>query len=307
MKKTTRILALVLSLVLCMGLVACGGGTAPSAAPPATAPAATAAATAAPPASEAPTESEAPATDYDYIIGKGEMVIGYTDYAPMNYFDDSGKFTGFDTEFAEAVCAKLGVEPDFVEINWDTKGIELAAKSIDCIWNGMTINPGLLAEMSISLPYVLNAQVVVVKADSGYTSTADLIGKTVVAEAGSAGEVQLLGDAEHDVDPEENLAQAEYISMTKQTDCLLEVMAGTADACVLDWTLTKTMTGEGTDFAGLMMLPGLMLGDEEYGIAFRKGSDMTEQVNAIILELVADGTLPDLAEKYDLSLSPEIE
>jgi polar amino acid transport system substrate-binding protein len=233
------------------------------------------------------------------------MVIGYTVYEPMNYTDEKGEFTGFDTEFAKAVCEKLGVTPEFVEINWDTKEIELAAKSIDCIWNGMTITPARAAEMSISLPYVKNAQVIVVKADSGITSTADLIGKTVVAELGSAGEMQIIGS--EDSEPEENLAQATYVGMGKQTECLLEVKAGTAAAAVLDWTLAKTMVGEGTDYADLIMIDGLELAPEEYGIAFRKDSNVTERVNAIIAELVADGTLPALAEKYGLSLAPAIE
>ena len=240
------------------------------------------------------------ASDLEYILNNGKMVIGYTDYAPMNYTDENGEFTGLDTEFAIAVCEKLGVEPEFVEINWDTKEVELNAKSIDCIWNGLTIDEDRKATMSISVPYVKNAQVVVVKADSDYSSTADLIGKTVVAEVSSAGEAQIIGE-----DADENLAQAEYISMTKQTDCLVEVKSGTADAAVLDWTLAKTTTGEGTDYADLKMLD-LELASEEYGIAFRKGSDVTEAVNNAIAELVADGTLPALAEKYGLALAPAI-
>ncbi|MDR1131456.1 MAG: transporter substrate-binding domain-containing protein [Oscillospiraceae bacterium] len=243
--------------------------------------------------------------DLSYIRANGKMVIGYTVYEPMNYTDDSGELTGFDTEFARIVCEKLGVEPEFVEINWDTKEIELNAKSIDCIWNGMTITPERSETMSVSLPYVKNAQVVVVRADSAVASTADLIGKTVVAEISSAGEMQLIGS--EDSEPEENLAQAVYIGMAKQTDCLLEVKAGTADAAVLDWTLAKTMVGEGTSYADLKLLEGGELASEEYGVAFRKGSSVTERVNTIIGELVADGTLPALAEKYGLSLAPEID
>ena len=112
----------------------------------------------------------------------------------MNYTDESGTFTGFDTELATAVCEKLGVEPDFVEINWDTKETELAAKSIDCIWNGLTLTDDREANMACTKPYVKNAQVVVMKADAEYTSTADLAGKTVVAESGSAGETTIEED-----------------------------------------------------------------------------------------------------------------
>ena len=87
----------------------------------------------------APASSAAADSDLAYIQSNGKMVIGYTVYEPMNYTDADGNFTGFDTELATAVCEKLGVEPEFVEINWDTKETELAAKSIDCIWNGLTL------------------------------------------------------------------------------------------------------------------------------------------------------------------------
>jgi len=117
--------------------------------------------------------------------------------------------------------------------------------------------------------------------------------------------MQIIGG--EDAEPEANLAKANYIGMGKQTDCLLEVKAGTADAAVLDWTLAKTMVGEGTDYSDLKILNGVELASEEYGIAFRQGSNVTEKVNKIIEELVADGTLPALAEKYGLSLAPEIE
>lgn len=294
MKNRKRTLSCLLAAVLCLSLLAGCGAPANDPAPN-------------PDGSGAPAPDqggEAAGSDAAYIFGKGEIVIGYTDYAPMNYTDESGKFTGFDTELAEAVCEKLGVTPKFVEINWDTKEIELEAKSIDCIWNGLTINASRLAAMSISDPYVKNAQVLIVKKGSDIAATADLIGKTVVAEVSSAGELQIIGDEDHE--PEENLAKATYISMNKQTDCLLEVKAGTADAAVLDWTLARAMVGEGTNFADLMMVEGLELATEEYGIAFRKGSDLTAQVNAILRELVADGTLPALAEKYGLSLAPAI-
>jgi polar amino acid transport system substrate-binding protein len=240
-------------------------------------------------------------TDAEYIEDNGKLVVGITIYEPMNYYGDDGKLTGFDTEFAEAVCAKLKLDPEFVEINWDTKEVELNAKSIDCIWNGMTITEDRAANMSISAPYVKNAQVIVVKADSTVSSTADLIGKTLVAEIGSAGEAQIDGE-----DANADLAQGKYVGMTKQTDCLMEVKAGTADAAVLDWTLAMSMVGEGTDFADLKMVEGVELATEEYGIAFRKGSDFTAKVDSAIKDLVADGTLPALAEKYGLALAPAI-
>ena len=287
-----KFLALLLALMMSLSLVACGGNDAAGEEAPADDTA----------VEDTATEEEAaPESDAAYIEGNGKLVVGITIYEPMNYYDDAGNLTGFDTEFALAVCDKMGLEAEFQEINWDTKEIELAGKTIDCIWNGMTITPDRAANMSISLPYVKNAQVIVVKADSAYASTADLVDATLVAEMGSAGEAQIEGE-----DANADLAQAEYIGMAKQTDCLMEVKAGTADAAVLDWTLAKSMVGEGTDFADLKMIDGVELATEEYGIAFRQGSDFTAKVDEAIQALVADGTLPALAEKYGLALAPAI-
>lgn len=177
-------------------------------------------------------------SDLEYIKGKGKMTIGYTVYAPMNYTDDAGNFVGFDTEFAEAVCAKLGVEPDFVEINWDTKEIELEAKTIDCIWNGFTMTEEREENLDFSVPYILNKQVVVIrKSDAAkYTDTASLADARLVAEVASAGETAIADD--------ENLSKATYTAVTKQTDALLEVKSNTADAAVLDYTLANAMVGK---------------------------------------------------------------
>ena len=244
-------------------------------------------------AADTTTETDAADSDLAYIQGKGSMTIGYTVYEPMNYTDENGEFTGFDTELATAVCEKLGVEPDFVEINWDTKFVELEAKSIDCVWNGMTLTDDIQANQATTQPYVKNAQVVGMKADADYTSTADLVGKTVAVEAGSAGQSTVEGD--------ENLMQADVITKTVQTDCLMEVAAGTADAAVLDLTLASAMIGEGTDYADLVIKEELNV--EEYGVAFRKGSDVAAAVDAAFDELKADGTMQALADKYGLTLA----
>ena len=276
-----KLISTVLAMGMAASLAACGSG------------ASTAASTAESTASTAETTEAAADSDLDYIKGKGKMTIGYTVYEPMNYTDAEGNFTGFDTELATAVCEKLGVEPDFVEINWDTKVVELDAKSIDCIWNGMTLTDDIMANTACTKAYAKNAQVVVMKADSDYSSTADLVGKTVVAEAGSAGESAINDD--------ESLSQADYVSKSVQTDCLMEVAAGTADAAVLDLTLATAMIGEGTDYANLAIKDELNA--EEYGVAFRKGSDAAEAVNAAFDELKEDGTMQSLADKYSLTLA----
>ena len=276
-----RLVSAFLAGAMALSLAACGGAASTS----------TVASSAS--ASGSAAASETAASDLDYIKGKGKMVIGYTVYEPMNYTDADGNFTGFDTELATAVCEKLGVEPEFVEINWDTKVVELDAKSIDCIWNGMTLTDDIMANAATTKAYAKNAQVVVVKDGTDYSSTADLVGKTVVAEAGSAGEAAIEGD--------ENLAQADYVSKGVQTDCLMEVAAGTADAAVLDLTLANAMIGEGTDYASLKIVDELNA--EEYGVAFRKGSDAAAAVDAAFDELKADGTMQALADKYDLALA----
>lgn len=232
-------------------------------------------------------------SDLAYVKGKGKMVIGYTVFKPMNYTDEDGQFTGFDTEFAKAVCEVLGVEPEFLEINWETKEVELAAKAIDCIWNGLTITDERKANMGITIPYVKNAQVVVMKAGNGYENTESLAGKTVVAEIASAGEDTIKADP--------GLQKAEYIGKEVQTACLMEVAAGTADAAVMDLTLATVAIGEGTDYAQLEIVDRLNV--EDYGVAFRPGSDLVEAVNKAFQTLKDQGVLGELADKYGLDLA----
>ena len=238
-------------------------------------------------------------SDLAYIVGNGKMVIGITEYAPMNYYDDAGKLIGFDTEFAEAVCAKLGVTPEFVVINWDTKEMELEAKNIDCIWNGFTITEERKEALEFTDPYVKNMQVVVIKADNAatYVDTASLSGANLVAEMGSTGESSIADD--------ENLSQASYVGVSKMADALLEVKAGTADAAVIDYVMAKAMVGEGTDYADLMIMDGVELAYEEYGVGFRKGSDAAAAVNEATAALIAEGSLPEIAAKYGLALMAE--
>ena len=230
-------------------------------------------------------------SDLSYIQKKGALVVGITDYEPMDYQDETGSWTGFDAEFARAVAEKLGVEAQFVEIDWDNKFFELESKAIDCIWNGMTITDEVKLNASVSNPYVKNAQVVVMNKLSApdYDAIELLRTLTFAVEAGSAGEAELKA-----------MDITDYTAVQSQSSALMEVAAGTADACVIDITMANAMTGEGTGYPDLVI--ACELSSEEYGIGFRKDSDMTAKVNEIMAELMADGTLDALAEKYSLTL-----
>ena len=232
-------------------------------------------------------------SDLSYVKDKGVLVVGITDYAPMDYKDENGEWTGFDAEFARLVAKELGVEVEFFLLSdWGQKFYELETKNIDCVWNGMTITEEALLNASVSDPYVVNAQVIVMKADvvGNYTDTDSIKGLAFAVESGSAGEAALT-----------DLGITEYVALQDQTSALMEVAAGTAEACVIDITMANAMTGEGTSYADLA--PGISLTSEEYGVAFRKDSDITAEFNKIMAKLMADGTLQALADKYQLTLA----
>ena len=221
------------------------------------------------------------------------VTVGYTDYAPMNYKDDSGKLVGFDTELAEKVFGNLGYKVLFQEIVWENKYTDLDSNTIDCIWNGFTANTAdddgiaRAEKVDFSYNYMENLQVVVVRKDAGITKAEDLKGKFAVAESGSAGETYAKG-AFKDIS---------FKGFTKQTDCLTEVKAKTADFAVLDAQLAKSYCGKG-DYADLVIVDGLESDVEYYAIGFKKGSELTAKVNAELEKLLADGTIEALAKKY---------
>jgi polar amino acid transport system substrate-binding protein len=245
------------------------------------------------------TTTAAPAADSDlaYVQDKGNLVIGITYFEPMDYIDENGELTGFEVEFGKAVCEKLGVEPKFQEISWDAKETELAAKNIDCIWNGMTITPERQEAMSVSNPYLNNKQVIICKAENAqaFAVAGGLDGKTVVAEKESAGEETIADETYADF-----FGKANYVAVESMKNAMMEVKAGTADAAVIDYVTGIGSLGEGSDYADLAIVEK-SFADEQYGIAFRKGSDITEKVNTAIDELMKDGTLEKIAEKYNLT------
>ena len=243
-------------------------------------------------------------SDWDYISGKGKLVVGMTLFAPMNYYEGD-EFVGFDTELTKAVGKKLGVEIEFVEINWDSKEIELNSKNIDCIWNGMCITPERKENMSMSNAYLYNTQAIVAKTDKMADLLANLEGVNVVAEQGSTGEGKLLGTIEDDetvvVSAKEFFSKSNYTAVDSMAKALMEVKSGTADIALVDSVCALAMVGEGTDYADMSVNLDNNFGLQEYGIAFRKGSDVTEKVNEIIVELTKDGTVAEIAGRYGLT------
>ncbi len=234
-------------------------------------------------------------SDTAYIKEKGRLVIGITEYEPMDYKDENDEWTGFDAEFARLFCEKLGVEAEFLVLSdWDQKYFELETKNIDAIWNGMTLTEEARSNASCSDPYLVNSQVVVMKKDviGQYPDAESVKDLKFACENGSAGQAALA-----------ELGITEAVALQDQAAALMEVAAGTAEACVIDITMAKAMTGEGTNYADLAI--GTALSTEEYAVAFRKGSDLTEQLNNCIKELTEDGSLAALAEQYSLTLAQE--
>ena len=240
--------------------------------------------------------AEGSASDWDYIADKGTLVAGITYYEPMNYLDDNGELTGFETEFTKAVCEKLGVKAEFQVIDWNQKIIELQSKTIDVIWNGMTVEEEFKEQINFSTPYIRNKQVVVIKAENAekYADLASMTGVTIAAENGSAGQTA--------VETNETLKTNQFISCAAQKDVLLEIKAGTTEIGVIDYVMAKASIGEGTDYADLMIVESVELTPEEYAIGIRlEDKALLEKINAAIDEMAADGTLKALAEKYDLA------
>ena len=226
------------------------------------------------------------ATDSETIQKNGKLVVGITDFAPMDYPGPNGDWIGFDADLARAFAESLGVKAEFTVIDWDNKLLELNAGNIDCIWNGMTLTDGVKAAMETSKPYCGNAQVVVAPKDKA--SSLDYAALTFAVEAGSAAE-ELANEKGWQV-----------ASMQSQGDALLEVASGASDACIIDQLMAGAMIGEGTSYPDLVLVEGLNA--EEYGVGFRKGSDLAAKLDAFLDEKFADGTLATIAETYGIDV-----
>lgn len=254
MKKIIAVILALLMLCLCAG---CGNSTASS--------------------------------DLEYVKDKGTLVVGVTVFEPMDFQDKDGKWTGFDAEMAKAFADKLGVEAEFQVIDWDSKAMELESKTIDIVWNGMTLTDEVKAAMDCSNAYFNNAQVVIVKAENAdkYKTVDSVKGLQFAVENGSAGaeQVEALG--------------AKFTPVQDQATALAEVMSGTADAAVIDFLMAVSMVGEGTDFDKLAYT--VSLNEEEYGVGFRKGSDLVEELNKFFKESYDNGDMKEIADQYKIA------
>ena len=271
----------MLALVMVFALAACGGEPTPStesAAP----------SEAADPSGEETTPAEGD-SDLAYIQEKGTLVVGITEFDPMDYRDENGEWIGFDADMAKAFAESLGVTAEFQLIEWDNKVFELDGKTIDVVWNGMTLTDEVLAAMECSNAYCNNAQVVILPADAAgqYPDAASMSELNFAVESGSAGEDMAIENG------------FTYTPVVDQATAVLEVSSGTCDAAIIDSLMAAAMVGEGTSYADLTYT--ISLNSEEYGVGFRKGSDLCEALNEFFAEAWADGTMQEIAETYGVT------
>lgn len=293
-----KMIAMLLACMMIFACTACAAKTETAAPAEET----TAAETAAPAEEQAPAAEETEAaseeaaqtaadSDIAYIQANGKLVVGITDFAPMDYQDENGEWIGFDADMAKAFAKSLGVEAEFVEIDWDNKIMELGAKTIDCVWNGMTLTDEVLSAMSCSNAYCNNSQVVVVPADKAadFQSVDACSALNFAVESGSAGkaEVEKLGYS--------------FTEVKDQATALMEVAAGTADAAVIDSLMAGAMVGEGTGYDSLTYTVSLNAEEgEQYGVGFRQGSDLAQALNDFFAASYADGSMVECAETYGI-------
>lgn len=271
-----KFLSFALALTLCASLAACGNGGNTSGSDNTS-------------SSGSGSSSQTQTSDMQYVKDKGTLVVGITEFEPMDYQDAEGNWIGFDADLASAFAEYLGVEVQFQVIDWDNKVMELDGKTIDVVWNGMTLNDEVKAAMECSNPYFDNAQVVIVPADKAaeYQTVESVQDLAFSVEVGSAAK-----------------AQAEeygfnYTEAADQATALLEVSSGTADAAIIDYLMSVAMTGEGTSYADLTST--VSLNTEQYGVGFRKGSDLAEELNKFFAEKYADGTMEQIADQYGIA------
>ena len=230
-------------------------------------------------------------SDMEYVKGKGVLVVGITDFQPMDYKNEKGEWIGFDADLAKKFAESLGVNIEFQEIEWNNKILELDGKNIDCVWNGMTLTPEVLAAMECSEPYCNNAQIVVVPANVAdkFQDIDSLKDFTFAVEHGSAG---------NEVAKAQKLKTVE---VQDQASALMEVASGSSDGAIIDSLMAAAMVGPGTGYETLTYTVSLNV--EEYGVGFRKGSDLADALNKFFDAGYADGSIKKLAAIYKIHVA----
>ena len=227
-----------------------------------------------------------------FAAGSTTFIMGIdAEYPPFSYMDDSGDYSGFDVEVCQAVCDKLGWKLEVFPVNWDYKLIQLDAKECDCVWSGMTILDSMKeAGYVLSAPYYDSTQVIVVKADSGIASSAELAGKDVAVQLGTSGEKLLKGDLNELANTFNQIILCE--SFPK---CFTELDGNGVDAVFVDKPVAEDFVSKNDGF----IVIDENLGFEQYGIAFRSSDqELCDTIEATVAELVADGTYAEIAANY---------
>ena len=233
------------------------------------------------------------ASDKQAIQDAGKIIVGITDYAPMDYMEN-GKWIGFDAELAEMFAAELNVTCEFVEIvDWNNKVAEINSKEIDLIWNGMTASEELGKQIDFSVSYAKNAQVAVVLNTSTITTKEQIKAASIAVENGSAGQAVATQEGMTNVSAPGNQKQA-----------LIEVSSGNSDVAIIDITMAQSLVGKG-DFANLKIVENVSYGDEIFAVGLRKGSDLKEDLDAFLKAQYKNGTITALAEKYNVGINTE--
>lgn len=241
-------------------------------------------------AAPAPEETEASEAEGETQETGGTLVVGFDqEFPPMGFIGDDGEYTGFDLELAQEVAKRLGLSYKAQPIAWDSKDMELESGNIDCIWNGFTMT-GREDAYTWSDPYMENAQVFVVKADSGIESPADLAGKIVEVQMDSSGQKAL------EADPELSGSFAQLITTPDYNTAFMDLEQGAVDAVCMDIIVASYQIRERE--ADMVILDEA-LASEDYGIGFKKGNtELRDQVNDTLLEMAEDGTLAQISEKW---------
>ena len=239
------------------------------------------------------------------IKDKGQLVLGLDDsFPPMGFRDTDNNIVGYDIDLAKEVAERMGVELVITPVDWDYKETELNDGNVDCLWNGMSVDDERKEKMNLSEPYMENRQVVVVLADSGINTLADLAGKSVILQAGSTAVGAL--DSKEDV----KSTLREVTEVPDNVQAMMELGQGTGDAVVMDEVVARYYISK-SDNPDQFKVLDEALSDEVYAVGFRKADQsLRDEVQKILGEMKADGTLKTITEKWfgsDISIVPDNE